>query len=186
MLRSVRWALVAVFAVPLLAVGVGVAAPDKAELKVAKDAVDKMVGGTAPKEIGDVKKTTSSEAIMALLDIAKVGGYGHPMGKDNVSIEYRLTELAKKGIAPADLDKEQKDLILSLERIKAVTELNEQFTPAKKVGNKDPKDWTKSNGEVRKGTADLIEAVKAKDTKKIQAIAKALEGSCTACHNVFK
>jgi cytochrome c556 len=187
-MSSLRVLSLALLSLAILALSVDVtrAEPDKDELKVAKAVIDKLVAGAEVKDVADQKKKTSPEAIMALLNTTKKGGLGYAPKGPTGSIEARITEIAKKGITDADLKKESADLAKAAAFVQAVNDFNELYTPKIKVGDKDPKVWEKSNAEARKVTADLIEAIKGNDAKKVTAAAKALDAACYACHKVFK
>lgn len=162
------------------------AEPDKDELKVAKTVTNKLIGGAKLADVQDQKKKTSPEAIMALLNTTKKGGVGYLPKGPNGSIEVRLQEIAKKGLTDADFKKESADLAKAAALIQAVNTFNELYTPEKRVAGKDPAVWVKSNAEAKKTTAELLDAIKANDAKKVATVAKALDAACTACHNVFK
>lgn len=182
-LRSLCLALLAGSIV--LLTGSPIRAVDKDELKVGKEIVDKLLGGAEVKTVADLKKKTSVDAIMTILGSPKAGGVGYGP-KADISIEKRLQDLAKKGISAADLAKESGELTKAVQFARAVTEYNELYTPEKKVAGKDPKVWTKSSEDTRKASADLLEALKGKDEKKVHAAAKSLDAACNACHTVFK
>jgi hypothetical protein len=187
-LRIVSRILLAV-ALVLASALTGLAEPDKDELKVAKEIIDKLVADpTVLADVEKLKKKTSNEAIMALLDTkGKKGGLGYgPKGA--ISIEKRIQDIAKdkKDISDAVLKDELDDLIKAVQYAKAVNEYSTLYKPEKAVAGKDPKVWVKTNEDSKKALADLLDALKAKDAKKVTAAAKAADLACVTCHNMFK
>jgi hypothetical protein len=114
-------------------------------------------------------------------------GIGPPTPANNRdSIEIKFIMLARKAPAAADLDREAAELARAAAVAGGMADLLDAYTPAKKVGNKDPNDWKAQTAEMRAGAALLEAAAKAKDPNRVRAAAVRLTASCNTCHEVFR
>ncbi len=129
------------------------------------------------------------EEVKCLLRGRRSGGLGvgpaTPAGNRD-GIEVRIILLARKAPAQAELDAESAELARAAAVVDGMADLIDAYTPDKKVGDKDPKDWKAHTDEMRAGAAALETAARAKDVKAVQAAAARLYASCIGCHEIFR
>jgi hypothetical protein len=117
------------------------------------------------------------------------GGLGIGAKPDAIlpdSIELKIMALAKKAPTKAALTKEADDLVKAIEITRTIAEINTYWVPKKKEPGKDPKDWTKFNEDMKKGSEELIKALKSGDPAAVNKAATNLNSSCVNCHGVFR
>src|SRR5262249_12526659 len=103
--------------------------------------------------------------------IAKQGGQG---------IEAALIKLGgdkKKMIPPAAND----STLLIAYQTAVIAELAADYVP-----DKDAKDWKTYSADMRKGSIELAEKIKAKDGKEAFTALSKVTASCSACHEKFR
>jgi Cytochrome C' len=183
------------------AVGLGTAADDK-EKKEVTDAVLKMADAFEKGDNAALKKQTEDlckdppagkgtplGTVMELLKLRSKDGLGigaTPGAITPDGIEAKIQEMAKKAPSAAVLGKQGADLEKIANITGAISQVAEFYTPKKKVGDKDPKDWKNWTEDMRAGSADLAKAIKAKNEKDIKTAANKLNSSCNNCHGVFR
>src|SRR5262249_55984076 len=102
-------------------------------------------------------------------------------------IEAKLMALGEKPLTPAVLNREQADLIRMTEVTAAVAAISFHQCPVKvKMGEKDPAQWKVWMTDVHGQSVALANALKAKDPDKVKTAALKLEGTCQACHKVYR
>ncbi len=112
------------------------------------------------------------EELMTQFKLPKAGGQG---------IESALLKLGadKKKMIPAAA---MTDSLLNMAYLSAVAaDLTEEHKPAK-----DGKDWVAYSQDMRKGSSELAEAVKAKDGKAAFTALSKANTSCSVCHDKFR
>ncbi len=137
-------------------------------------------------EKGDLEKA------MRLLKVRDSGGLGFaskPVKGTPDGMESRLLALQRKALTPTELATQADDIVRMANVLAVIAQMTEANTPAKKVGDKDPKDWRAFQEAMLKNTLALGEAARKKDPKEspaaIRTIAKALNDSCSSCHEKF-
>jgi cytochrome c556 len=166
----------------------------RAEENAAKPTVMKTAemiekGEDAKKMMEEIKKLDLLEA-MSLLKLRTREGLGvgpagaFPPNEDG--IEAKIIGLAKREMKPADLKKHAADLKKAAYISAALTYVSEANTPTRKVGDKDPKDWTKFTEEMKKGSMDLATAIEKGDPAEVKKVAAKLNSSCNNCHGIFR
>jgi hypothetical protein len=115
-------------------------------------------------------------------------GIGPPPGAaaNRDGIELRLMALARKAPTAEELDADAEHLARAALVTAAMADLLDAYTPDKKVGNKEPKDWKQWTGEMRAASEELEGAARAKDAKGLKAAATRLTRACADCHSVFR
>lgn len=153
--------------------------------KIAKSLADGKAD-EAKKDAAELaKKEKDLDAVMRMFKTKKAGGLGFgPKAEDG--IEKKIESLAKKALSAAAAKNEAADLEKMAQNIAAMATVGDAYTPDKKVGNKDPKDWTKWMDDMRKGAADLAKAAKSQQPKQIKDAAMKVNSSCSNCHPIFK
>jgi hypothetical protein len=101
-------------------------------------------------------------------------------------IEAKLISLAKKELPAATAQKEGPALEKAAHVALAMSYVVEAYTPQKKVGDKDPRDWMMYTRDMRDAAKEFAGAAKKADPKGIQAAAKNLTAACNSCHGVFR
>ena len=117
------------------------------------------------------------------------GGWGvgaKPTGMPDDGMEARIQNLSRKPLGKADLDKLQADLAQMAYRTAVIGEITIAKTPAKKVGEKDPKDWKEYSQEMVSSAYNLAKALKAGEPKMIREASGKLNSSCSNCHGKFR
>ncbi|MGE3804753.1 MAG: cytochrome c [Gemmataceae bacterium] len=159
-----------------------VAAINKLAEQVAKDP------DAAKKQAAAVAKAHDFDVVMKLFELRTKDGVGIGAKAGDIKpdgIESLFTNYEKR-VSSAQLESGADDLARAAYVTAAIALITHQHTPKKKVGKKDPKDWTKWTDEMYKASLDLAAAFKEKDTKKVKAAATALNLSCGNCHSAFR
>jgi hypothetical protein len=193
--RKVLTAAAAAVALGLVFLAGSQAADDKGP----REDVDKLaaVAGKEPAELQKkadafAKNLDALEDVMNLLkkrDKAGKGGFGigaKPSGGMDDGIEVRIQNLGRKAPTAAQLKKDKDDLIQMADRTAAIAAIALAKTPAKKVGDKDPKDWKEYSDEMIKQARELRKAIEGEDPKAVKEVAAKLNSSCTNCHGKFR
>ncbi len=115
-----------------------------------------------------------------------VGVGPKPTGQADDGIEARIQNLGKKAPTKEVLAKDADALEQMARRVAAIGAVTLAKAPAKKVGNKDPKDWKEQSEEMTKLALDLAKAVKSKEPKAVKDAASKLNATCTNCHGTFR
>lgn len=185
MIRKMRLGLLAFFMASLvvLTADLRATAADKEDLKKAMDILAELVKSDG-KGAEAASKKTSIDVVMHLFKPANKGGIG--VGEKGEGIEPKIIALSKKAL-PADQLKKEADILITLARqTKAIADINEFHGPAKKVANKDPKDWKKYNDEMRKFSVDLVKAIESGKADDVKKVSTSLNSSCVNCHTIFR
>jgi hypothetical protein len=145
--------------------------------------------GAAP--AGDLDEKADLAGIMNLLRLRSKGGLGFgvkppPGAATTDGIEARVMGLAKRPLPAADLKKQADDIVRSAYILAAVSEVSEVHTPKKKVGDKDPKDWTAWTNDMRESSLQLADAARKGDPAAVKVAASKLNSSCNNCHGTFR
>jgi Cytochrome C' len=139
----------------------------------------------------DLDDKVELEGVMNLLRLRSKGGLGFglkpPAGAATADgIEAKVMGLAKRPLPAADLKKQADDIVRSAHILAAVSEVSDLHTPKKKMGDKDPKDWTTWTKDMRDASLQLAEAAKKNDPAAVKAAASKLNSSCNNCHGTFR
>jgi soluble cytochrome b562 len=165
--------------------------------KAAADDVIKLAdgGGVAKDlakkhEIGHVMhgfKLRTKDGMPPINGRAGIGVGDKPGAIEPDGIEAKIINLSKKKpMSKAELTKEADALVKAAKITRAIAEINEFYTPEKKMGDKDPKDYRKYNQDMIKGSDDLIDAIKKGDPMQVKKVASKLNQSCNDCHGKFR
>lgn len=197
------WTLI-VGAVPVLILapgGVGsasnTAADDDKETKEARAAVLKIADLIEKKQYDDAKKEAQALAkkvdemkpVMKSLALRSNGGVGFGAKAGAFTpdgIEAKLINSGRKEMSAADLKAQAEALERMSYITAAVAEVALAKPPAKKVGDKDPKEWLAWSKDMRESALKLADAAKAQDAKAVKESVNKLYLSCTSCHKPFK
>jgi hypothetical protein len=101
-------------------------------------------------------------------------------------IEEKVRALAKKKMTEANMKKSADEMVLLGYRLAVLAEVTDDFAPAVKAGNKDPKAWNEFSVEMRDSALEMAAASKKKDAAAVFDAAGRLEASCIKCHSVFR
>jgi hypothetical protein len=161
-------------------------------LKITADAGDDDVGEedpTALKQGADelVARKISLLAAMVAFKSPRLGGigFGGRTGAPD-GIEAKLIRLSKKQLPTATAAKEGPALEKAAKIALALAYVAEAYTPKKKMGDKDPKDWKADVADMRASAEELAAAARKADPKAIQVSARNLIATCNNCHGVFR
>lgn len=165
------------------------------EKQAAQEAVLKLVesmngGGNVQGQIDAIKKTFDElEPLMWVYKARKKGGIG--MGKNGEDdIELTLGKIgnprSKAKLTPQKLAQMKADLIKTGELSRAIAEIAGQNKYAQQYGKKNVAKWKDYTKEMKKGSDDLIKAVKGGDVPQVRKAANDLSASCTNCHIEFR
>jgi Cytochrome C' len=113
-------------------------------------------------------------------------GFDSKPGAPRDSIELRLIQIGRVGIKDGELKAQADDLTRAALVISAQSVMLDVYTPDKKVGNKDPKDWQKYTSEMREGAKDLRDAAKHQEPAAVKKAALRVQNSCIECHTIFR
>jgi cytochrome c556 len=113
----------------------------------------------------------------------QIGGDELPDGIEAVII--KLGNPRHPALKADDLKKAAPDLKRMADVVLAMAEITQQYKPAKKQGDLDPKDWTKFTDEMRVAAKDLKSAVDMNKPDATKVAFTKLYASCTRCHAVF-
>jgi hypothetical protein len=166
--------------------------PSEADVKAAEDIVTKAASNPAAmkKAGGDiVAAKLGLKAAMYSFKLRSAGGLGvgaKPGAITPDGIEAKLINLSKKAPDKKAVAAEGADLEKAAQIAETMSYVAEAFTPKKKVGDKDPKDWTMFTTDMRTSAEDLAKAAKNGDSKGIQNAAKNLTAACNSCHGQFR
>jgi hypothetical protein len=153
------------------------------------DMIEKGDMDKAKKAAADVADKYSLGDAMNVLKPRAKGGIG--VGKEGQynpdGIELQIQQkLSKKTQNKSDLEKSAADIERMADIVAGIAEITDLFTPKKKVGDKDPKDWKDYTTDMKEASAELAKAAKAKDADAIKKAAQRLNSSCNNCHGKFR
>jgi hypothetical protein len=116
-----------------------------------------------------------------------VGAAEPPAGMKD-SVELAIIDMATRRNNPGQpvLNNNNADLVKLAEITLAIAEINHYYKPTKVLPKKDPKDWQRLNDDMKASAKELIEAIKAKDQKKVTDAAKKVNTTCNDCHGIFR
>jgi hypothetical protein len=167
---------------------------DAAKLKEAMAAAKKVVmanlNGITPAVADKLAKEHKIDATMKLMKPVSKNGIsigtltkaGH---KD--SIELLIRDYAITPPTKAEVEKYNDDLIKSIQVVGVIAEMTPTWTPMKDGPmGKTREKWKALTEDMKKGSAELIAAAKAKDDKAVATAAKKLNESCAMCHKIFR
>jgi hypothetical protein len=162
---------------------------DDEEVLAARALVLKMADGDAEamkKGAAElVAKKVSLKAAMIVLRLRTNGGVGVGDEEGTVKpdgIEAKIVNLQKRELTAAAVKKEGPALEKAAKITLALSYVADAYTPPKKIGDRDPKDWTAFVKEMRASAEELATAAKKADPKAIKAAATRLTTSCGSCH----
>jgi hypothetical protein len=117
----------------------------------------------------------------------KRGGFG--VGKAGIlgagdSIELALAAIEQKGISKEALKSEAEALTKAANRTSAIAEVLRNKRPL--ANKKAMKAWDRLAMDMGTQSLDLVEAIKSGDPAKVKSAVTMLNGTCNACHAVFK
>jgi hypothetical protein len=138
----------------------------------------------------DLKGLMELDEVESLMAPRRRGGLGFgpkgPAPNNRDGVEIKLIFLARKAPTAAELDAEAEHLARAAQVTAAMANLLDAYTPDKKMGMKDPKDWKAWLDEMRTAAAELEGAARAKDPNRVKAAATKVTASCNNCHEVFR
>jgi hypothetical protein len=163
---------------------------DDDELKEAKKAQEDLIRMVdAMAKGGDGKK--EAEAIHAKFDDVKIAMIvfrnsakgGMPLGKAGPrdGIEIKIQDMDKKPLSKEEAAAQKDDLVKAARFARAMAQVAELYEPKTRGA-----EWKRYTRDMRKSAADLIEAARAGDPRKIKTAVSDLHASCTSCHSDFK
>lgn len=162
------------------------AADDKKDSKgkqsEATAAVLKLAADLKPDDPAALRKEAAGLA--ARYGLEEVMKTTRPSSRGGVGLESRIRALSRNALEKEALTR-QADELARLGRVGAVIALVADSQTPKKKGA-DLKEWKGYAKEMQDASVALLKAVKAGDTKKVQASAERLNTSCTACHSSFR
>jgi hypothetical protein len=126
-----------------------------------------------------------AEGIMKLRARGGLGFDSKSVGNRD-GIEIRIMQIGRVGVKEAELKAQADDLARAALVISAQSVMLDAYTPDKKVGNKDPKDWQKHTSEMREAAKDLRDAAKRQDAPAVKKATLRVQNSCVECHSIFR
>lgn len=131
------------------------------------------------------------DAVMVLLKLRSKEGLGvgpkageYPANQDG--IEAKIIGLAKKALTDAEVKKQAADIAQAAYITAAIGYATDGHKPAKKIGDKDPKEWEEFTQAMKKEAMNLAAAAKKGDPMAIKNAAAKLNSSCNNCHGIFR
>lgn len=154
-----------------------------------KDGLDKIADAiekgnlVAAKKLAEdyAKKFDSNEELMNAF--AKVKGDGLGVGGKG-GIEMEIRDLAKNGIAAADLKARAKDLVRMTDHTTSVAYVSERFGITKEVKKGMP--YTKLAMDLVAAADDLKKAINAQNPAAVQKAANKVDQACIVCHSIYR
>jgi hypothetical protein len=142
----------------------------------------------APASRVDLTKEMELDEAEGIMKQRPRGGLGFDSkpGAPRDAIELRLMQIGRVGIKEAELKAQADDLSRAALVISAQSVMLDAYTPDKKVGNKDPKDWQKYTAEMRDAAKDLRDAAKRQEAASVKKAVLRVQNSCIECHNIFR
>jgi hypothetical protein len=168
---------------------------ETAEVKAAREAVLKLADVAGKPDELQKQAAALAAKKMDLEDIMTVFkprekhgvGVGKPKEVTPDGIEQKIIALGKnRPMAKMELTKQGPALARMGEITLAVAEVAEHYAPKEKKAGKDPKDWKRSNDEMKKYALELIDAANKGDPAKVKSAAMNLNNSCVTCHAKFR
>lgn len=101
-------------------------------------------------------------------------------------IEAKLTNMGKKALSKATLEKEAGPLTEMAYRTAAISDIAVHKAPVKDMGDKKRKDWITWSENCRASALDLASALKGGDAAKAKAAAAKVTQACNTCHGTFR
>jgi hypothetical protein len=163
--------------------------------KLAKELLTMKANPGVKMDVPDLAKYIDDRAdIMEHYKTKMKGGDGiHPDLQSNIrlkgtqnGIEEKIRTLSMKEIKPLVLDKEANELALMAYRAAVHGEVTYYFAPAKKVGNKDPREWREISLALRDTGIELANAAMKKSTENAFKASNNLNSACSRCHAIFR
>jgi hypothetical protein len=133
----------------------------------------------------EIRGDSELEDLHALFKLRQRGGFGYD-GQPRSGIEIRIMTLVRRPLTADQLAAESDLLLRLVERTEAITEATDLYTPEKKQGTKDPKDWKRWNQDSLGACRSLRKAIETRDVRGVRAAATKLFNSCTECHGQFR
>jgi hypothetical protein len=158
----------------------------------------KFVDGMKGKTDAEVKKEAEKVVKKHGLDYVMYNfkprerGYGLGVGAKGLvpvkedGIEYKIKALGETKIAAADLAKQSAALVRMCEVAGAISEMAAVTSPPKAKPGTPPGAWATLTADMKKGSKELLDAVKSGKPEAVQKAANNLDASCTACHAAFR
>jgi hypothetical protein len=126
--------------------------------------------------------------LMAIYKPTKSKGLGWNPNKKGPGdgIEKRIIDLGtKKELTKAELAKEKDHIVRAAYLNLAMVEIAKGFTPPKAPGAK-VAPWDGFNEEMKAGSEEALEAVKANDPAALKKAMKRIDSGCNGCHAYFR
>jgi hypothetical protein len=115
------------------------------------------------------------------LGIARVTAAGH---KD--SIELLLRDYVIRPPTRDEVVKYDQDLLQVGRIILVMSAFVPQYAPKTDIGPNTAAEWRKYADEMKKGSREFLDAVEAKDERKLASAARRLNEACATCHKRFR
>jgi hypothetical protein len=114
------------------------------------------------------------------------GGIGvGPKGPGD-GIELKLNTLGKRALSKMQLGKERAELTKMAYIMLAYAEVAPHYAPTRPKGGKGAKEWKQYNDDWRKGTRELLDALKMDSPDKLKKAANNINNACNSCHSDFR
>jgi hypothetical protein len=190
--KTRKWAVGGLLTLALCGMAVSVGRGDEEEdLKKAIAAAKKVIEAKAGTTVDAVAlaKEHKIDATMRLFKPKNKGGIGIGGLKANHkdSIESLLRDYATKPPTKDEVTKFADDLIKTAQVAAIIAEMTPHWSPATAGPmGATPAKWKSLSDDMKKSSAELITAAKAKDEKAVDSAAKKLNNSCAECHKIFR
>ena len=126
------------------------------------------------------------EPAMKLFKPKSTGGIGTG-GLAAGSIELLIRDYTtKKPLAPGVVAAFRADLMQVGHVTLVMSELLPHYAPKKDVGPKTAAEWLKLSKEMKQGSLDFLDAVRANNNVQVAATAARMNTACAGCHKLFR
>jgi hypothetical protein len=116
------------------------------------------------------------------LGVAKKAGSIQPDG-----IEKKIRSLAQGGASEAELQEHDEDLVRMAQITAAIAAVTKHKCEVRqKTGYLDPEDFVRWSEDMQQSARELADAVRARDSAQVTAVAGVLWSICTRCHHIFR
>jgi hypothetical protein len=136
-----------------------------------------------------VTKKIPLKSAMTLFKLRHAGGVGVGAEPGSVTpdgIEAKFIQLNKTELDAETAKREGPALEKAAHIALAMSYVVEAYTPTKKLGDKDPKDWRLFTNDMRASAEELAQAAKQREAHGLHVAAKGLFAACSSCHAEFR
>jgi hypothetical protein len=187
--------VLALLAVNLAAKGRGEPEPDPEKIAAGREAVLKAadaVNGPATEFkalAAALSKDHKLEFVMKVFKDRENGGVGigaKPGAADLDGIEMKIRRMAQKELPPKQLTAEKADLQRMAEILLTVAEATPPYGKDHTGKGKPIAGWNRYAADMKQGSQDLLDALKANDSKQALKASSKLNGTCVGCHADYR